>query len=117
MNLNSDVETTGAEQPADGSPQLENQEPRSESEKYLASLLVDIVGLDEVKLSDKFLDIGGNSLTLNIILNRVETEKGVSLPAVSFFDPDTSSLSDLAREMDTLLENKANGAPAASCAQ
>jgi ribosome assembly protein YihI (activator of Der GTPase) len=89
----------------DAGNQAGNQEPRTASEKYLASLWSEIIGLDRVSLPDKFLELGGNSLTLNIILNRIEAEKGVSLPAQSFFDPERSSLFELAREFDALKDD------------
>jgi hypothetical protein len=82
------------------------QEPITRSEKYLASLWREIIGLERVTLPDKFLDVGGNSLTLNIILNRIEKETGASVQPQLFFDPDRSSLFDLARELDALIEDK-----------
>lgn len=77
--------------------------PRSESEEYLASLWSEIVGVANVKGSDRFLDVGGNSLTLNVIVNRVRSERGVSLDPQLFFDDDRSSLESLAGELDALL--------------
>ena len=82
------------------------QAPATASEKYMAALWSEIIGLDEVRLSDEFLDVGGNSLRLNIILNRIEKERGVSLDAVQFFEPERSSVSDLAKELDRLLAAK-----------
>jgi len=106
MTANSGIETSASGQGGGSAVQTEGQEPQSASEKYMAALWSEIIGLEQVTLSNKFLDIGGNSLTLNIILNRIEAEKGVSLEAQSFFDPDNSSLFDLAKELDVLLQNK-----------
>jgi hypothetical protein len=91
MSVNSEVQTT-----------VSGQEPRSPNEKYLASLWAEIIGLDrnQVLLPHKFLEVGGNSLTLNIILNRIEAETGASLDAELFFDDERSSLFALARELD-----------------
>ncbi len=86
--------------------QTQSDEPASGSEKYIASLWSEIIGLDHVLLSNKFLDVGGNSLRLNIILNRIEKETGVALEAESFFDPDRSSVFELARELDLALAAK-----------
>ncbi len=80
--------------------QTESQEPKTANEKYLAALWAEIIGLDHVLLSDKFLDVGGNSLRLNIVLNRIEKETGASLDAAQFFDPDRSSVFELAKELD-----------------
>ena len=104
MTPNSEASASG--QGSGSALQVEGQEPQSASEKYLAALWSEIIGLEQVTLPDKFLDIGGNSLTLNIILNRIEAEKGVSMEAQSFFDPDNSSLFDIATELDVLLQNK-----------
>jgi hypothetical protein len=97
------LEPTTPRQEADPASQTEpGQEPRSPSEKYLAALWSEIIGLDHVLLPNKFLEVGGNSLTLNIILNRVEIETGVSLDAQLFYDNDRSSLVEIAKELDVL---------------
>jgi Phosphopantetheine attachment site len=93
-------------QNADPASQTEAQEPGQEpgspSEKYLAALWSEIIGLDHVLLPNKFLEVGGNSLTLNIILNRVEIETGVALDAQLFYDDDRSSLVEIAKQLDVL---------------
>lgn len=108
MTRNSELEAPESGQLTDQGQQTKNQEPTSGSEKYMASLWSEIIGLDHIMLPDKFLDIGGNSLTLNIILNRIKAETGVSIEAELFFDPDRSSLFELARELDVLREGKTN---------
>lgn len=86
---------------------LRGGQPNSPSEKYMAALWHEIVGLEQVQLADRFLDVGGNSLTLNVILKRVETEKGVLLKARQFFEPERSSLRDIAAELETMCRAKA----------
>ena len=90
---------------ADGPLTNEDHEPKSASEKYLASLWKEIIGLEQVKLQHKFEEVGGNSLTLNLMLTRMETEKGASVESELFFDPDRSSLFELAKELDLALAN------------
>ena len=51
---------------------------------------------------DKFVEVGGNSLTLNIILNRIEADTGAAIPAEMFFEDDRSSLSALAGVLEAL---------------
>jgi hypothetical protein len=106
MRRNSEVEAQSLVQLTDEALESESQEPRSASEKYMASLWSEIIGLDKLMLPDKFLDVGGNSLTLNIVLNRIKTERGVSFEPQLFFDPERSSLLDLAKELDVLVESK-----------
>lgn len=76
-----------------------------DSEAYLAALWKEIIGVGEVQPTDRFLDLGGNSLTLNVVLKRVEKETGATMRPRLFFQPETSSLSDLARTLDALLAN------------
>jgi hypothetical protein len=76
---------------------------RPETEEYMASLWSEIIGVATVNGSDRFLDVGGNSLTLNVIVNRVRSERGVSLDPQLFFDDERSSLESVARELDALL--------------
>ena len=80
--------------------------PRTPSERYLAALWAEIIGLERLLPQQRFLDVGGNSLTLNIILTRIEAEKGVALDPALFYDDDRSSLAELAKELDALLEGR-----------
>lgn len=102
MTLNTEAGAQVADQAQPG----ENQAPRSPSERYMASLWTEIIGMERVMLSHKFLEVGGNSLTLNITLNRIEAEKGVALDPQLFFDDDRSSLFELAKELDAMLASK-----------
>jgi len=103
MTQNSEVEATTWSSLGNQTLQTAKQEPQSESERYLAQLWMEIVGLEDVWRHSKFLEVGGNSLSLNIILNRVQNERGVALPPQQFFDAEQSSLSDIARALDAML--------------
>lgn len=76
--------------------------PGFDSEAYLASLWKEIIGVEQARPADKFLDLGGNSLTLNIMLKRIEKETSAAMPARLFFDPETSTLANLASVLDGL---------------
>lgn len=90
----------------DQAPQAPELQPSSPSEKYLAALWSEIIGVDKVRLPHKFLEVGGNSLTLNLILTRIEAEKGAAMDAQLFFDDDRSSLFELAKELDLLIAGR-----------
>lgn len=77
----------------------------SDSASYLAALWSEIIGLEEVMLSDRFLDVGGNSLGLTLILSRIKSEMGVSMDPEPYFDPERSSLAALAEQLDAALAN------------
>jgi len=82
----------------------EVEAPSSQNEQYLASLWSEIIGIDREQLRrpSKFLEVGGNSLTLNIILTRIESETGAAMEPEWFFDDEKSSLYALAQELDQL---------------
>jgi hypothetical protein len=101
----SQAEAPSLAQPTAQPLQTDNEELQSASEKYMASLWSEIIGVGTLKLSDTFPDVGGNSITLPIIVNRIRSERGVSIEPQLFFDPDRSSLSELAKELDRLLDN------------
>lgn len=87
-----------------GRAPLQDADPRSPRERYMASLWAEIIGVESDLLpSDTFLSVGGNSLTLQVILTRICSELGVSLEPHLFFDSERSSLSHLARELDAVL--------------
>jgi hypothetical protein len=66
----------------------------------MAALWKEIIGLEQVKLPHRFLEVGGNSLTLNIILTRIEAVSGAVLDPQAFFDDVRSSLYELAGELE-----------------
>ena len=105
MTQLSQAEAPNLAQPTAQPLQTDDQEPTSASEKYMASLWSEIIGVSKLKLSDTFANAGGNSITLPIIVNRIRSERGVSIQPQLFFDPDNSSLSELAKELDRLLDN------------
>jgi hypothetical protein len=74
------------------------------SEEYLASLWCEAIGVDAVGPDDSFLQVGGNSLTLQIVVSKVRKQYGVLIEPRLFFQPDTSSLSQIAAELDRLLD-------------
>lgn len=73
------------------------------TEEYLASLWAEIIGLEKLERTDKFLDVGGNSLTVNVVVNRIKQERGASIAPQLFFDSDQSSIAVLARALDELI--------------
>ncbi len=87
-------------------PALESRgEPLTPTEEYMARLWAEIIGIEKLDRTDKFLDVGGNSLTLNVVVNRIKQERGVSIAPQLFFDADQSSVASLARELDELIAN------------
>ena len=90
-------------------------EPLTPSEEYMARLWAEIIGLEKVDRTDKFLEVGGNSLTLNVVVNRIKEERGLSIAPRLFFDPDKSSVASLAQQLDELIRSP-NRPAQGSCA-
>jgi amino acid adenylation domain-containing protein len=76
--------------------------PRSSTEKLLADIWIDFLGIRNVGISDNFFDLGGHSLLAAQLLARVANVFGVSLPMRALFEaPTVEGLShriDLARQ-------------------
>lgn len=109
MTQLSQAEAPELAQPTAEPLQTDDQEPRSASEQYMAALWSEIIGVGKLKLSDTFSDVGGNSITLPIIVNRIRAERGVAIEPQQFFDPARSSLADLAQALDRLLDSPRGG--------
>ncbi|WP_413626317.1 amino acid adenylation domain-containing protein [Luteibacter sp. Lutesp34] len=82
----------------------ENTQPRSESERLLASVWTELLGMSRVRTSDNFFDVGGHSLLAVDMALRVQKLTGVQL-----------NLLDIANgTLGTLAADLANAPPAPS---
>ncbi|SFY16281.1 amino acid adenylation domain-containing protein [Pseudomonas sp. NFACC49-2] len=89
-----------------GVPQDENAQqqcvaPRTPTEKVLAALWQEILGLDEVGVHDDFFAIGGHSLLATQVLSRIRRRLNVNLPLRTLFERGT--LEQLAAAVDQQL--------------
>ena len=78
----------------------------STTEQYLAALWCETIGVEAVEPDDTFLQLGGNSLTLQVIVNKVREQYGVLIQPRLFFQPETSTLARIAATLDSLLDPK-----------
>lgn len=78
----------------------------SDSEKYIAALWSEIVGAAEIGRQSRFQEVGGNSLNLSILLLRIQKETGISLDPQIFLEPETSSLLQVAKVFDDLVDRQ-----------
>ena len=72
--------------------------PNTETEKQVAKIWEDSLGLTDIGLDDNFFDLGGHSLIAVKVMTRIEKEIGKRLPLASLFDNPT--ISKLARLID-----------------
>ncbi|MFE0041899.1 amino acid adenylation domain-containing protein [Streptomyces albireticuli] len=63
--------------------------PRTEAERVLAEIWAEVLGLDAVGVTDRFFDVGGNSLRAIQVLARVRGRLGAGLGLEQFFSRPT----------------------------
>jgi len=63
--------------------------PVTETEKKLAELWAEVLGLQAVGTEDSFLDLGGHSLLAMHITSRIRSMFGIDLPLLKFFEQPT----------------------------
>lgn len=78
--------------------------PNTQTEKYLAVLWQDKLGLAQVGIDDNFFELGGHSLMAAQILNQVREIFDMDIPTVELFQRPT--VRHLARYIDTVLAIK-----------
>ncbi|MBP2479340.1 amino acid adenylation domain-containing protein [Crossiella equi] len=72
--------------------------PRDAAEAALAGVWREVLGLDEVGVTDDFFEVGGDSLSAVRVRSRVLAATGVALPARAVFDrPTIAELAELVR--------------------
>lgn len=72
--------------------------PRTPTEKKLAAIFQEMLGLERIGVEDNFFELGADSLTAVQLLVEIETQFSTQLSLLSLFDAPT--IANLAREMD-----------------
>ncbi len=80
--------------------------PKTQSELRLVAIWKDILGLDQIGIDDSFLELGGDSLQLMRMLNRVRQifEQDVSIPEF-FASPTVSALAKILGSSDKIVNS------------
>lgn len=77
--------------------------PRSATERSLADIWKDILGLAEIGVEDNFFALGGHSLLATQVVSRIRRHLGVELPLRTLFERNTiaalAEAVDIAREV------------------
>ncbi|WP_213781832.1 non-ribosomal peptide synthetase, partial [Caballeronia sp. dw_276] len=83
-------------------------EPRTESERTLAAILAEVLGVDRVGAQDDFFDLGGHSLLATQIIARLRAASGTELPLRALFEAPV--VADLAKRLDDARREEAGEA-------
>lgn len=75
--------------------------PRTDTEKLLASIWLEILGVERVSIHDNFFEMGGHSLLATQALSRIRDLFQVELPLRTLFE--SPFIESLAERLDTIL--------------
>lgn len=72
-------------------PSLETEyvAPRSETEKQVAAIWQQLLGVSEIGVNDDFFDLGGHSLLAVRLMGRIRDELGIDIPLATLFESPT----------------------------
>ena len=79
--------------------------PRTETERAIAAIWEDVVGVREVGVHDDFFDLGGHSLLATQVMTRIAEAIGVELPLAALFELKT--VAGLAEIADAVASGRA----------
>lgn len=74
--------------------------PRTDVEKMLSDMWVELLGVEQVGIRDNFFELGGHSLIAVKVMARIEQETGKRLPLAILFENSTVEKLSLMLEMD-----------------
>jgi len=88
---NGKVDRRALPAPDGGRPRLDGDfvEPRTATEKELADLWAQMLGVEQVGINDNFFDLGGHSLLATQMISRLRDSFRVELPLLTLFENPT----------------------------
>jgi acyl-coenzyme A synthetase/AMP-(fatty) acid ligase/acyl carrier protein len=86
-------------------------ESASDTERHVIDVLIEVLGLPKISVGDGFFDLGGNSMQAMRAVSRLNKAFGIRLNVRSLYGGAT--VSDIAKRIDTLREEKAAAEAAA----
>jgi amino acid adenylation domain-containing protein len=91
VTANGKLDRKGLPEPGGERPELESgyEEPRTETEKKLAEIWAQVLGVEKVGVHDNFFDLGGHSMLATQIISRTRKILQIELPLRRFFEVPT----------------------------
>jgi amino acid adenylation domain-containing protein len=88
LTANGKVDRRGLPEPEGMRPELESgyEEPGTETEKKLAEIWGEVLGVERVGVHDNFFDLGGHSLLATQVVSRIREGLGITLPLQTMFE-------------------------------
>ena len=93
-----DREALAALGPFRAASSAEYEPPRTATERELAQIWAEVLGVDLVGVADHFFELGGHSLLATRVVSRIRTGFGINLPLRTLFEAPV--LADLAERVD-----------------
>ena len=81
--------------------------PQTEIEKVLASIWIQLLGIDRLGIHDNFFELGGHSLLATRVMARVQAQLGIELPLRVMFDSPT--VAEFAAAVEGALKQRDEG--------
>ncbi len=85
-------------------PTVNHPAPQSLWEKRLAQVWAEVLNIEEPGIHDNFFDLGGHSLRVIQVINRIRKEHDVPIPIDVMFNCPT--ISEIAKTLESLLEKE-----------
>ncbi|KAA2257273.1 amino acid adenylation domain-containing protein [Solihabitans fulvus] len=96
LSPNGKLDRTALPEPADAVSPTGLVPPRTDTERAVARIWAEAIGVDRVGVEDHFVHVGGDSVLGARVLARIRAELGVSLPPRAVFDhPTVAGLAEL----------------------
>jgi acyl-coenzyme A synthetase/AMP-(fatty) acid ligase len=104
LSPNGKVDRKALQSPDFSSQQTDYVAPRSDVEKVLCEIWQDVLGVEQVGVTDNFFQLGGHSLLANQAVSRIRQNLHVELPVRALFEAPTPQ--GLDQHIKTLLRIK-----------
>lgn len=103
LNANGKIDRAALPLPAQERPDLEDEfvEPRTQTEKRLAEIWSNLLGIEQIGVNDRFFELGGHSLLATRLISRIRDAFEVELPLRRIFEGPT--IAGLAAAVDSMV--------------